>query len=104
MLINPANNTTYFTIFYTLAFFSAFIVLLWEGYKRKIPMISWVLLLIFSKVSFIVGTKIFTYSQEDWLLMFNHSTFIPTSGKILFGGMILGLIACLLYTSDAADE
>jgi len=96
MLINPANNTTYFTIFYTLAFFSAFIVLLWEGYKRKIPMISWVLLLIFSKVSFIVGTKIFTYSQDDWLLMIKHATFIPTSGKILFGGMILGLIALFI--------
>jgi len=93
MIINPSNNATYFTIFYTLAFFSAFIVLLWEGYKRKIPMISWVLLLIFSKVSFIIGTKIFTYSQEDWLLMIKHATFIPTSGKILFGGMILGLIA-----------
>jgi len=93
MLINPESGSNYFTVFYSLAFFFVFLCLLWEGYKRNIPTISWVLLLIFSRVCFIVGTKIFTYSHDQWLLMIQTATLIPTSEKILFGGMFLGLIS-----------
>jgi hypothetical protein len=50
MLINPTNGSFYFTLFYILAFLATFIILISEGYKRKIPIISWVLLLIFSKI------------------------------------------------------
>jgi prolipoprotein diacylglyceryltransferase len=95
MLINPSSNSIYFTIFYTLAFFFAFIMLLWEGTKRKIPTIPWVLLLILYAVFFIVGTKIFTYTRDEWLSMVKHATLIPTSGKILFGGIVLGFTALL---------
>jgi hypothetical protein len=96
MLINSTSGSIYFTIFYTLAFSIAFIMLLWEGYKRKIPTIPWVLLLIFSRVSFIAGTKIFTYSQQDWLFMIKNATLIPTSEKVLLGGIILAFAALLI--------
>ncbi len=93
MIINTSNGSLYFTIFYTLAFFVAFIVLLWEGYQRKIPIVPWVLLLIFARVSFIFGTKIFTFSPDEWLLMIRQTTLFPTSEKILPGGIILGCLA-----------
>ncbi|MEI6677266.1 MAG: prolipoprotein diacylglyceryl transferase family protein [Mariniphaga sp.] len=93
MLIDTTNGSLYFTIFYSLAFLLAFIVLLWEGYQRKIPVVSWVLLLIFSIVSFIAGTKIFAFSREEWLMMFNQATLIPTSEKFLLGGIFLATIA-----------
>jgi len=96
MLINSAGNSIYFTLFYSLAFFFAFIMLLWEGYQRKIPIISWLLLLIFVRVSFIIGTKIFTFNRDEWWLMITRLTLIPTSEKILLGGIVLGLIALLV--------
>ena len=96
MLINSTSGSIYFTIFYSLAFFLAFLMLLWEGYKRKIPVIPWMLLLILSRVSFIAGTKIFTYSQQDWLFMLKNLTLIPTSEKVLLGGIILAYIALLI--------
>lgn len=96
MLINSTSGSIYFTIFYSLAFFLAFIMLLWEGYKRKIPTIPWVLLLIFSRVSFIAGTKIFTYSLQDWFYMIKNVTLIPTSEKVLLGGIILAFAALLI--------
>ena len=93
MLIDTQNGSLYFTIFYSLAFLLSFLMLLWGGYQRKIPVISWVLLLIFAIVSFIAGTKIFAFSHKEWLFMFNHATLIPTSEKILLGGILLGVIA-----------
>ena len=95
MLINPTNGNLYFTTFYSLAFLLSFLVLLWEGNRRKIPLVPWVLLLIFAIVSFIAGTKIFAYTGKEWLQMFNHGSLIPTSEKILLGGMILGVIAIM---------
>jgi prolipoprotein diacylglyceryltransferase len=95
MLINTTNGSIYFTIFYSLAFLFSFILLLWEGYQRKIPAVSWVLLLIFARISFIAGTKIFTYNREEWLTMIQQASLVPTSDKILLGGIIFGLISLL---------
>lgn len=95
MLINSTSNSIYFILFYSLAFFLAFVLLLFEGYRRKIPMTSWILVLIFYAIFFIVGTKIFTYTREEWFLMIGQATLIPTSGKILFGGIILGFAALI---------
>lgn len=95
MLINPTNGSFYFTLFYAFAFLATFIILISEGYKRKIPIISWVLLLIFSKIAFIVGTKIFTFNHDEWRMMITQTTLIPTSEKILLGGLLLGLLALI---------
>jgi len=95
MLINSSGNSIYFTVFYSLAFFFAFVMLLWEGYQRKIPIIPWVLLLIFCRVSFIAGTKLFACNREEWLKMINQLTLIPTSDKNLLGGIVFGVIAIL---------
>jgi len=96
MLIDTTSGSAYFTLFYSLAFLFAFLMLLWEGYQRKIPTVSWVLLLIFSRISFIVGTKIFTYDRVDWQTMVQQETLIPTTEKLLFGGIILGIIAIMI--------
>ena len=93
MLITTTNGSLYFTFFYSLAFLLTFLMLLWEGYQRKIPVISWVLLLIFSIVSFIAGTKIFAFSREEWLFMLNNTALVPTSEKILLGGILFAVLA-----------
>ena len=92
MLISTTNGSLCFTIFYSLAFFLTFLMLLCEGHQRKIPIISWMLLLIFSKISFIIGTKIFTFSREEWLLFrktHHPSLERPIRGK--YGAPLLSL-------------
>ena len=93
MVISTTNGSLYFTIFYSLAFLIVFLMLIWEGYQRKIQLIPWVLLLIFARISFITGTKIFTFTRHEWWLIVNQSALIQTSEKILLGGIILGIIA-----------
>ncbi len=100
MPTNLLGNSFLFTLFYAVAFFFAFVLLIWEGYKRKMPLTSWVLLLIFYVIFFVVGTKLFTYSREEWLRMIGEATLVPASGKILFGGLLLGFAA--LYAGKYA--
>ena len=97
MIISTSNGSLYFTIFYSLAFLIVFILLIWEGYQRKIQLVPWVLLLIFARISFITGTKIFTFTKHDWWLIFNQATLIHTSEKILLGGIVFGIIAINLF-------
>jgi hypothetical protein len=96
MLINTSGSSVYFIIFYSAAFFFAFVFLLLEGKKRNIPMSVWMLLLVFSTIFFIVGTKVFTYQMDDWLFMIRNGSLLPTSEKLLFGGIILGFVALLI--------
>ena len=99
MVISTTNGSLCFTIFYSMAFLIVFLMLIWEGYQRKIQLVPWVLLLIFTRISFITGTKIFTFTRHEWWLMINQATLIPTSEKILLGGIILGIIAIIIGRS-----
>ncbi len=80
----------YFSLFYNLAFLVALILLLYEGHIRKFPMMKWVLLLLMSRILFIIGTKIITYTPEEWDLFFTTFILPPAPKKSLIGGLLLG--------------
>lgn len=90
-----STEGSYFSIFYNLAFFVALIILLYEGYSRKFPMLKWILLLALTKLLFITGSKIVTYSPEEWYYLFTNLSFPPTLQKSLFGGLMLGSIGLI---------
>jgi phosphatidylglycerol:prolipoprotein diacylglycerol transferase len=85
----------YFTLFYTVAFVVALGILLWEGYRRKFPMLPWILMVLFSQILFIAGTKLFTLSGDEWRSIFSTLSLVPAPKKELFGG-VLFLVAGLL--------
>jgi len=94
-ILSSPRGGFYFDLFYTLAFVFATVWLLWEGYIRKIHWVSWLLVLAFSRLTFIVGTKIIAYSPADWSYAFTHLELPPTSFKVIIGGFILSLGAFL---------
>jgi prolipoprotein diacylglyceryltransferase len=78
-----------FSIFYSVAFLTAILVLLYEGHRRKFPMIQWILIIAFSQILFIIGTKLFALSGEEWHDMLENLRLIQSPKKELFGGMLL---------------
>lgn len=93
ILIGGNKGDFYFDLFYILAFAVATIWMIWEGRKRKIQWVSWLLVLAISRLFFIIGTKIATFSSEDWLILLNSFELEPTTDKVVIGGLILGLAA-----------
>ena len=59
-------NGLYYQIFYLLAFLAAFVILLGEGYRRKFPMLTWILIIACIRLFMVIGTKAFSYTLEDW--------------------------------------
>ncbi|WP_372948671.1 prolipoprotein diacylglyceryl transferase [Mariniphaga sp.] len=80
----------WYEFFYNLALFVALGVLIFEGWKRKFPMLKWVLLLIISRILFIAGTKIVTIPGYDWMLLFTQFRLPEAPGKSLLGGLLFG--------------
>lgn len=102
-LINPAQVSAtfdhsptlggwYFDVFYLLAFTFLTCWLLFEVKKRAYPWVSWLLILTASRLAFIVGTKLITFNLSDWLYLLQNLAFPPAQGKVILGGLILGLL------------
>ncbi len=93
-LVVTANGNWYH-LFYNLAFLSSLFILLYEGYNRKFPMLKWIFLLILTRLLFIAGTKVMTFSAGDFSVLFSRFQLPETAGKSLLGGLIFGGIALL---------
>jgi prolipoprotein diacylglyceryltransferase len=93
-LIISANGP-YFNLFYNLAFAIALLILLYEGYVRKFPMMKWVLLLLISKIFIIMGSKLITYSSADWNYLLTNLSLPATTDKSMFGSLIFGTISLI---------
>lgn len=80
----------WYEVFYNLALFVTLGVLIFEGWKRKFPMLKWVLLLLITRILFITGTKIVTIPVHDWVELFPQFTLPEAPGKSLLGGLLFG--------------
>ncbi|MDP4223594.1 MAG: prolipoprotein diacylglyceryl transferase [Bacteroidota bacterium] len=88
-LMDISNGGVLYQAFYLLAFLSAYTILIYEGYKRKFPLLSWVLLLTSVQLAAIIGTKVFSYSWNDWQYMFRNHTLLLNREKSLLGCVLL---------------
>jgi phosphatidylglycerol:prolipoprotein diacylglycerol transferase len=81
-----------FSLCYSLAFITALLFLLYEGARRKFPLLPWILIISFSQILFIIGTKLFSLSHDEWESTIKNLALVPSTKKELFGGLLfLGL-------------
>jgi prolipoprotein diacylglyceryltransferase len=85
ILMDISYGGVLYDIFYMLSFLVAYSILIYEGNKRKLPLLGWVLLLASVQFASIIGTKIFSYSSEEWRFMFQNHIFLPNKEKSLLG-------------------
>jgi len=93
ILINSSKGAFYFNMFYFLAFLLATGWLIGEGHKRKFHLLTWVIILAFTNILFVIGTKVISYSPADWSWTLQNLELVPTSSKMVLGGIFLGTAA-----------
>ncbi len=95
-ILGGTEMSQFFDLFYILAFLLVSIILVYEGIKRKLNLMAWLIVLAASRLAFIVGTKINAYDKADWSLLFQSFVLPEAGGKVLIGGILLGIIVFLL--------
>lgn len=94
--ISTEHGGLYYSFFYLVAFVVAFPILIYEGYRRKYPLLPWILIISSSIIFLIIGTKLLTYSGEDWKYFFENWQLLPTSNKTILGGILCCIIGILI--------
>ncbi|NMC37296.1 MAG: hypothetical protein GYA41_03110 [Bacteroidales bacterium] len=96
LLIDISKGEFRYELFYTMAFLAAYLILIFEGIRRKFPFFRWIILLALIRFFVVIGTKIFSYSIQDWIVMFQNHSFLYNNEKTMFGGLILGVAGYFL--------
>lgn len=103
------SNGPWYELFYNLAFIVCLAIFLYEGYSRKFPMLKWIFLLLLTQLLFIFGTKVVTFSADDFYLLFTSFQLPETQSKSLAGGLLfIGIgffagIALLRFKQNISD-
>jgi phosphatidylglycerol:prolipoprotein diacylglycerol transferase len=95
MIIQTAHSGLYFSLTYLAALFIAAAVAIYSGFRKGHPKIAWLLILLTGGIFFIVGEKMFSWSADQWTLLFTRFYFSPSDKKTILGG-IIGLFAGLI--------
>jgi hypothetical protein len=90
LLLDISIGGLLFQIFYIIAFLTAYAILIREGHRRKFPLIAWILVLACVQLFIVVGTKVFSFTADDWRFMYQNHTLLPNPQKTLSGGILLG--------------
>jgi prolipoprotein diacylglyceryltransferase len=94
LMIFP-QATWQYAAFYTAAFLASFIILIAEGRRRKIPQFQWLIVIATGFVSFVVGCRLLTYSQEDWNVVLSNQPLDHSTGLVMLGGLLF-CVPCIL--------
>ena len=92
LLLDISNGGLLYQVFYVLAFLVIYLILIYEGYRRKFPLIIWILLLASIRIAEIAGSKLFSFNWTDWQFMIQNHTLIQNPEKTMFGGALVAVI------------
>ena len=82
--------------FYFIAFTVTFPILLYDGFKRKFPWVSWLFLILIGKLVFIIGSKAGTFTRAAWISLFSYFHLPEAPGKSALGGLFAIIIFILI--------
>ena len=90
-IVDVSRGDFLYQLFYMLGFLAAYVILIYEGYRRQFPLVRWIILLACIRFFVVIGTKVFSFSPEDWISMFKNQILFQNTEKTMFGGLISGV-------------
>jgi prolipoprotein diacylglyceryltransferase len=89
LTLDLLQTTTWYSTMYQLAFFIALCIFIYEGIRRKYPVGSWMIITASASFFIVFGSKIGTYSLDDWRLFFQSGVLESTGKKTSLGAALL---------------
>ena len=92
-IINTADGGLYYDLFYRLSFLVAFLIFLVEGFRRKYPLSTLLLVSVAVAIFAILGSKISAFNSEDWQFLLQNGALPNTQAKSSLGALLFGWLA-----------
>jgi phosphatidylglycerol:prolipoprotein diacylglycerol transferase len=92
MKIDINNGQFFYDLFYRFSFLLVLIIYLLEGYKRKFPWSTWLLVIVTVRIFFITGSKFGAITQDDFSYFIHHFQFPVQYNTNLIGALVFGFI------------
>lgn len=92
MKIDISNGQFFYELFYQVSFLLVFLIYLIEGYNRKFPWSTWLLVIVTVRIFFITGSKFGAITQDDFSYFMQHFQFPAQHYTNLMGALLFGLI------------
>ncbi|MCH8554505.1 MAG: prolipoprotein diacylglyceryl transferase [Schleiferiaceae bacterium] len=89
LVFNLHNSSQWYPILYQIAFFAGLLLFVSHGVKKQYPLSSWLIISASASLLLIVGSKLGTFSIEDWRLFFETGILEPTGKKTSLGAVLL---------------
>ena len=87
MIIPYAPSHDYYTPFYLLATLTNVLLLLWEGWRRGLPLRPWLTMIAASSLALILGSKLIVHPVSEWGAVLFSNAPTDTARSILGGGL-----------------
>lgn len=78
-----------------VAYWLAVSIQIFEGYRNKLPLFKWIVLVAVVNFSFLLGCKFFSFSKADWIQMFSLGQLLLTNEKTALGGLVFAGLTLL---------
>lgn len=88
IFINPDHPGNYYALFYVLAFVSALVWLMFEGRRRKFPLVPWMMVISTAFLFFMAGSRMVTFSQEEWSYVLRLEAIPYSTARSVVGGLL----------------
>jgi len=92
MIIKFDNPQFYYDLFYQLSSLIVIFIFLFESFKRKIPWITMMLVVVTTRFFLIVGSKLGGITAVDLNYFYHHLTFPIQHSKNMAGALLFALI------------
>jgi prolipoprotein diacylglyceryltransferase len=92
MKIDIDNGQYFYDLFYQVSFLLVLFIYLIEGYKRKFPWSTWLLVIITVRIFFMIGSKFGAITPEDFNYFTQHLQFPAQYNTNLMGALVFGFI------------
>ncbi len=83
-------NGPWYEFFYNISFWLALVILIAEGIFRKFPLIKWILILVFIRMLFIIGSKIVHLPPHDFMSFIDGNKLPDIHQQSFLGALIFG--------------
>ncbi|MCX7994774.1 MAG: prolipoprotein diacylglyceryl transferase [candidate division WOR-3 bacterium] len=96
-VINPEKYIHIYPTFYLLAVYIGFIIVLYEIYRRRLPLMPLLVTMVWGLICAIIGSKLFTIAPAEFFQKIKSGSILSVHEKVYIGWLLGGMLGIKIF-------